>query len=118
MNRLQINSEKRMKRRGRGGLVALLLIICGCFLFFVGLDASTSKVQYDINQINKQITEAEKQITKLEVEIKSATNITTIEKKALELGMIYPDFDQIIYVQGDSGIEDFALALMESVYNK
>ena len=116
MNRKEINAEKRITRIGRGGLVALLLIICMAFLFFVGIDAYTSKVQYDINQINKQISEAEKRVTKLEVEIKSATNITTIEKKALDLGMIYPDFDQIVYVQGDSNIEEFALALMESVY--
>ena len=55
-------------------------------------------------------------MTNLEVQIKSATNITNIEKKALDIGMIYPDFDQIIYIQGGSDIEEFALALMESVY--
>lgn len=116
MNRTELNAEKRIRRLSRSGLIALLLITCAAFLFFVGLDAHTSKVQYDINQINKQISEAEKQITKLEVEIKSATNITNIERKALDLGMVYPQIDQIIYIQGDSGIEDFALALMESVY--
>ena len=116
MTRTEVNAEKRIKKLSRGGLVALLLVICMAFLFFVGLDAHTSKVQYDINQINKQISETEKKITKLEVEIKSASNITTIEKKAKDLGMIYPAFDQIMYIQGDSDIEEFALALMESVY--
>lgn len=116
MNRTEISAEKRRKKISRSGLVVLLLATCMAFLFFVGLDAHTSKVQYDINQINKQISEAEKEITKLEVEIKSATNITTVERKALDLGMIYPDIEQIIYIQGDSDIEDFALALMESVY--
>ncbi len=116
MNRTETNAEKRRKKISRSGLIVMLLVTCMAFLFFVGLDAHTSKVQYDINQINKQISEAEKQITKLEVEIKSATNITTVEQKALGLGMVYPDIDQIIYIQGDSDIEDFALALMESVY--
>ena len=116
MNRTELNAEKRIRSLSRSGLVALLLITCAAFLFFVGLDAHTSKVQYDINQINKEISEVEKQITKLEVEIKSATNITNVEKRALDLGMIYPEIDQIIYIQGDSKIEDFAYALMESVY--
>lgn len=100
----------------RGGLIVLLLISCAVLLFFVGLNAHTSKLKYDINQLNKQIAEAEKQITNLEVQIKSASNITTIERKALAMGMVYPDVDQIVYIQGDAGIEGFALALMESVY--
>ncbi len=116
MNRAETNLTKKMKKFSRGGVIILLLITCFAFLCFVGLDASTSKVQYDINQINKQISEAEKQITKLEIEIKSATNIKTVERKALDLGMIYPDFDHITYIQGDSDIEEFASALMESVY--
>lgn len=116
MNRIELKKEQNIVKVTRRGIVAILLVLCMAFLFFVGLDAHTSKVQYDINQINKQITEAEKQITKLEVKIKSATNITSIEEKALGLGMIYPSFDQIVYVNSDSDIEEFALALMESVF--
>ena len=116
MNRIELKKEQNIYKITRRGIVAILLVLCMAFLFFVGLDAHTSKVQYDINQINKQISEAEKQITKLEVKIKSATNITSIERKALELGMIYPSFDQIVYVNSGSNIEEFALALMESVF--
>lgn len=112
---MKLSSQSIIKIK-RGVIVTILLAMCVTLLFFVGLDAHTSKVQYDINQINKQIAQREKEIANLEVKIKSATNITTIEQKALELGMIYPTFDQIVYVQGDSEIEEFAVALMESVY--
>ncbi|MDO5441343.1 MAG: hypothetical protein Q4F55_02140 [Bacillota bacterium] len=109
-------SAQGIKRLTRGGIVAILLLACVTMLFFVGLDAYSSKIQYDINQINKEIATTEKEIANLEVKIKSATNISTIERKALDLGMIYPSFDQIIYIQGDSNIEEFGVALMESVY--
>lgn len=109
-------SAQGIKNLTRGGIVAVLLLICVTLLFFVGLDAYSSKIQYDINQINKEIETTEKEIANLEVKIKSATNISTIERKALELGMIYPSFDQIVYIQGDSSIEEFGVALMESVY--
>ena len=114
--KISSKAEKNIVKVSRGSIIALLMILCLAFLFFVGLNAHTSKVQYDINQINKSIAETEKQITKLEVKIKSATNITNIEKRALELGMIYPSHDQIIFINGGSDIEEFALALMESVY--
>ena len=107
---------KASKKIGKAGVAFVLILICAAFLLFVGLDAQASKIQYEINQINKEIADVEKDITKLEVQIKSATNITILEKRALELGMIYPSFDQIIYVNGASEIEEFALALMESVY--
>ncbi len=116
MNANEIKREKKLRRAERGGLMAVMLLICAVFLLFVGLNAQSSKLKYDINQLNKQISEVEKGITNLEVQIKSASNITSIEKKALAMGMIYPDVDQIVYIQGDSGIEGFALALMESVY--
>lgn len=112
---MKLSAQNILKIK-RGAIVTILLALCVTLLFFVGLDAHTSKVQYDINQINKQIAQKEKEIANLEVKIKSATNITTIEQKALELGMIYPTFDQIVYIQGGSGIEEFAVALMESVY--
>jgi len=116
MNRQEQQKQQRWINITRRGLVMLMLILCGFFLGFVGLTAETSKLQYDVNQLNRQIEEAEKRIIKLDVKIKSATNINTIEKRAIEMGMIYPDYDQIVYLKGDSGIEEFALALMESVY--
>ena len=116
MNQQESKKEKKIRFLERSGLIATLIVICAVFLLFVGIDAYTSKIQYDINQLNKEISNVEKDITKLEVQIKSASNITTIEQKALDMGMIYPDVAQIIHINNGSNIESFALALMESVY--
>ncbi len=116
MNRTETKAEKRTTKIARGGVIVILLAICAVFLMFVGLDAQTSKLKYDINQLNKQIAETEKEITSLEVQIKTASNITNVEKKAMDLGMIYPDVNQIIYITGDSGVQEFASVLIESVY--
>jgi len=116
INQNETKKEKRNRKITRATLIAMLLAACAVFLLFVGIKAQTSKLKYDINQLNKEIAETQKDITKLEVQIKSASNISNIEVKALEMGMIYPDVDQIIYLQGESDIQEFASVLMESVY--
>ena len=50
--------------------------------------------------------------------VKTAANITNLESRALELGLVYPNYDQIVYLESqEANIEDFALALMESAYH-
>ncbi len=96
-----------------------LLIICALMLCVIGITAYNSKIQYDINSMNTQISETQREIQNLQVQIKSAANITNLESRALALGLTYPDYDQIVYLdwQTGEGIEDFALALMESAYH-
>ena len=68
--------------------------------------------------MNNQISETQKEIQNLQVQIKSAANITNLEARAAELGLVYPSADQIVYLETEeAGIEDFALALMESAYH-
>ena len=67
--------------------------------------------------MNNQIAETQKEIQNLQVQIKSAANITNLENRAAELGLVYPTADQIVFLETEEGgIEDFALALMESAY--
>ena len=98
--------------------IALVMAICIFLISFVWLTAYTAQLQYEINKINKQIAETEKDIRTLEVKIKTASNITNIETRATELGLIYPSFDQVKYIEEDedSEIHDLALALMETAY--
>ena len=99
-------------------VVAELLLIFVLLLAVIGITAYNSKIQYDINRMNSQIEETQKEIQNLQVQIKSAANITNLESRAAELGLIYPGYDQIVYLETEeSGIEDFALALMESAYH-
>ncbi|MBQ4506116.1 MAG: hypothetical protein II971_02565 [Firmicutes bacterium] len=103
--------------KDRARIIAVIVAVFMVFLLIIGVNAYTAKLQYEINSLSRQIQESERQIQNLEVRIKSATNITNLESRALELGLIYPDFDQIVYYdQGDADIEEFALALMETIY--
>lgn len=96
----------------------ILLIICGfIFIGLIGLNAFSSKLQYDINMLNKNMLSVERVVQNLEVEIKTATNITTVEARATSIGMVYPTFEEMIYLDSGTGVlEDFALALRESAY--
>ena len=98
-------------------VVAELLLIFVLLLAVIGITAYNSKIQYDINKLNNQISETQKEIQNLQVQIKTAANITNLESRAAELGLMYPTSDQSVFLEAEEGgIEDFALALMESVY--
>ena len=95
----------------------LVLIACVFCIGLVWLNASSSKLQYEINSINNKITEASWEIRNLEVTVKRETNITNLEEKAQEIGMVYPSFKEIVYLRGDTpDVRDLALALRENVY--
>lgn len=107
---------KEFKFRFR--FVIAMLVLCFILLAFVYLTATTAKVQYEINKVDKEIAEVEKDIRVLQVKIKTASNITNIEARAQELGLVYPSFEQVKYLkhEGES-IPDLALALMETAYH-
>ena len=96
----------------------VLIIVCGfVFIGLIGLNAFSSKLQYDINTLNKEVLSVERVVQNLEVDIKTATNITTVEARAISIGMVYPTFEEMVYLDSGKGVlEDFALALRESAY--
>ncbi len=100
-------------------IIALLLALAMVFIVVIFINAYSAKLQYQINTINGQIQERQREILNLQVKIKSATNINNLEQRAFELGLVYPGFDEIIYIQNDeNSIQEFALALKETVYNQ
>ena len=108
----------KAERKYKVKVVAELLLIFALLLAVIGITAYNSKIQYDINKLNNQIAETQKEIQNLQVQIKTAANITNLESRAIDLGLIYPTSDQIVFLATEEGdIEDFALALMESAYH-
>lgn len=106
------------RTRDKARIIAYLLVLCFILLVFVGITAYTAKLQYDINKLNSQISETQTDIKMLEVRIKTASNITNLEERAVGLGFVYPEFDQLRYITAeDEPMHDFALALMEAAYN-
>ena len=103
--------------KDRTKILILILIACMFCVGLVWLNAVSSKLQYDINRINNQIQQTGWEIRALEVSVNTQSNITNLEQKAAELGMVYPNFSDIVYLRGDTPeVEDLALALRENVY--
>ncbi len=97
-------------------IIVFMLVICLAFVVQVWVTARAAEIQYELNTINKQIQATQREVQNLEVKIKSASNINNLETKAEELGMVYPSFDQIVYLQTRADIDDFATALKVSAY--
>lgn len=98
----------------------LLTLFMGLLCFSLIVTAAYSaQVKYRINGLLAESDQVQGEIENLTVAIKSATNIATIEEKAInELGMVYPTTDQIAYLEKDGAeINDFALTLKQIAFN-
>ena len=103
--------------RDKTKIIIVILLVCAFCVGLVWLNAYSSELQYDINRINNQIQQTGWEIRALEVSVNTQSNITNLEQKAAELGMVYPNFSDIVYLRGDTPeAEDLALALRENVY--
>lgn len=101
------------------GVMMLIFVVGALLVGTIATTAYASKVQYDINKIAAESDIVEGEIENLRVEIESAANIQTVEKKAAErLGMVYPGVCEMVYLKAteDTG-GNFAAAIKEQAYN-
>lgn len=118
----RVSVEKKTARRtvvNGKRLVAFILVvglICTCMIVSTAYAAS---IAYANNTIQKEINMLQGEVDSLSIKLKSATNIETIEKKAIEqLGMVYPREDQFIEIAGQEAPgSDFAALLKQAAYN-
>ncbi len=90
--------------------------LCVCLILTT---AYSAKVKYGTNNILKENDVLQGEIENLNVEIKSQSNIKTIEDKALnQMGMIYPDISSYVRVGGVETPKDFALALKQQAFQQ
>ncbi len=104
--------------RNKVKIIMIMILTAVVCISYVGLNAYSSKLQYEINKINSEIQLTSYKAANLEVKIKSATNINNLETSAMEMGLIYPDFDRIITIRNaETPQQDFATALKQNAYN-
>ena len=92
------------------GLIGIGLVISSAF---------SASIKYDINMLIKENAVIQGEIENLNVEIKEASNIGTIETRAIEeLGLVYPDYTQFRYLD-KAKEEDYSLAsiIKDRAYN-
>ena len=105
--------------KDKTGIVIILLVLTAFCLLLIGTTAYSSKLQYEINNLNNQISQSEWSQRNLEAQIKSANTLTSLENEAIKMGLVYPTFDEIVYLEKPSAEEpsDFALALRVTAYD-
>ena len=104
--------------RNRAKIIIIMILTAVVCISYVAWNAYSSKLQYEINQINSEVQKESYKVANLEVRINSATNINNLESRAMEMGLIYPGFDRIITIRNQgTGVTDFATALKQNVYN-
>ena len=124
---LKPREEKPVRKRpeptvtlsDKAEMISLILIagvLCLCLLVSI---AYAANVRYEINTIAKENAALSGEIENLNVKIKNATNIRSVEEKAVdELGMIYPSSEQFVFLTHHAKPEgDFAMLLIERAYN-
>lgn len=90
------------------GIVAIAIVVGTAF---------TSTLLYQNNMIEKENAKIAKQIQILKVEVKSQSNVGTVENTALKkLGMVYPVGEQFVQIKKSSS-KNFAAQLKKEAFN-
>lgn len=105
--------------RDRVAMIFLTIIIGMLCVSVIITTAYSASIKYEINNIIKENGVITGEIENLTVKLNQANNIQAIEQKAMtELGMIYPDPNEFVYIKPeDEPVRDFALLLREEAYN-
>lgn len=116
--------EKQKKKssvttRDRIAMIFLTIVIGALCVSVIITSAYSASIKYEINNIIKDNAKITGEIENLTVKLNKANNIQTIENRAIaDLGMIYPDPNEFIYVKSEEEpVKDFALLLREEAYN-
>lgn len=97
------------------------------FTFFIGIlcvgliltTAYAANVKIQTNTLIKENAVLQGEIENLKVELEKGVNIQVVEYRAMtELGMVYPNPQQLIFLEADKvASTDFILAMKEQAYN-
>ena len=110
----QVEAERRVPRRKEMVTTILCIALIFAMLVFVLLKyAELSNVTHQNSQIENNIVEMEQQLEKLDMDISLKESVSSVQQRAIELGMAYPTADQIVYITADSGDAD-AVGISES----
>ena len=102
--------------------VRILALILAVGILCIGMIITSSyaaQIKYKTNTVLTENHMLESEIGNLNVELYAATSIDTVEKKATKnLGMVYPENSQVVYINADK-IPDsgFAQTMKEQAYN-
>lgn len=97
----------------------LVIVIAGIICLGVIISSAYgASINYSNNQMRDENAALRGEVEGLQIEIQSANNIASIEKKALAQGMIYPEGSQFVVVSSqEKPQEGFASLLKKQAFN-
>lgn len=100
----------------------ILVVMMAAGVIAIGMIISTAfcaSIKYKTNNIIEENHVLQSEIENLTVQIYTSSNLEAIESKATEeLGMVYPESSQIVYLaNGEKAPEGFAQKMKEQAYN-
>ncbi len=91
--------EKKAKKTLPKSHIFSILLVFFISIIMISRYAYIAEITFNINRLERQYNEVIKENSLFNVKLAQTVNLQTLEKVALEeLGMQYPDSDQIIYV--------------------
>ncbi|MGI6751342.1 MAG: hypothetical protein ACOX4U_01805 [Anaerovoracaceae bacterium] len=107
---LEIKAKAEARTFGakeKAKLMFLMFLAGAIAIGLIILTAYGAKVQYNINGVIAQCNKTKGEIQTLSLDIKTCSNIQTIEERAItELGMIYPKYENTVYLAvGGEGVD-------------
>ena len=86
-------------------MIILAVLLAGLIGIMVIISAAYSAtINYQNNQLKREVSALEGEVESLEIEIQSANNIAEIQSRAEgELGMAYPGVDQLVLLSQTAG---------------
>lgn len=107
-----------MSARDKGRMLWVIIVFGIICLGIIVSSAYGAAVNYSNNQIREENIALQGEVDSLNVEIQTANNIASIEKKALAQGMIYPEGAQFVVVSSQEKPEEgFAGLLKEQAFH-
>lgn len=120
-NVVTVKEKKKsvITKKDRIAMILLTMLIGAVCVSVIISTAYAASIKYQINNIIKDNAVLTGEIENLTVQINGANNIQTIEQKAsTQLGMVYPDPNQFVYLnKTEKPAKDFAVLLMDGAYN-
>lgn len=88
---------------------AFIGLLCICIIMVTAYGA---QAQYNLNKTLAKCESLEGEIADLSAAIKTAGNIVLVEELALDMGMVYPTYQEVVSLTaGKNGGEDLGIAL-------
>lgn len=101
----QVNEKKLIKTRKRKKVINKTMYLGILAMFFISSFfilnryADITQARYEISEMQKQLKELENERTDLLANLEGLKSTTAISEKAqTNLGMVYPNEDQIVYI--------------------